>query len=349
MGGGAGFGNGFASGNSFSSVAGANYQQQARVVNTGPVLVGQPIQVGGGNFHGAASSFHGNGFQQQQHHQQQQGHGIVGGNFNNAAFATGHFNGGNNGFVGQNFHAGGQFLNGGAGIQTVNAPQFLPSPNPGPIFNQGPAFVPTGPSAGPTVVQKHIYVHVPPPEAEEHRQQQTQFLPAAPAQKHYKIIFIKTPNQQPSNAALIQQAAAAQTQEKTLIYVLVKKPEDNLNNLILQQNAAPAFQPTKPEVYFIKYKSRGQAQGQHQQEEIIGGGQAIQNGGAIISEGGNANLGGAIIGATASGNGQIAAGNFLGESHDHGFGTGSSQNSQTVIQGNANHNGASHSEYGVPH
>lgn len=42
---------------------------------------------------------------------------------------------------------------------------------------------------GGTTVQKHIYVHVPPPEPEEFRPQRP--ISVGQAQKHYKIIFIK--------------------------------------------------------------------------------------------------------------------------------------------------------------
>lgn len=42
---------------------------------------------------------------------------------------------------------------------------------------------------GAAVVQKHIYVHVPPPEPEESIPQRA--IPVQQAQKHYKIIFIK--------------------------------------------------------------------------------------------------------------------------------------------------------------
>jgi hypothetical protein len=99
---------------------------------------------------------------------------------------------------------------------------------------------------------KISYVHVPPPEDEVHQQQQAQ-LATAP-RKHYKIIFIKAP----SAPSIAQQAAAAaaQNEEKTLIYVLVKKPEEI-------DAAAPALPsalaPSKPEVYFIKYKTQSEA------------------------------------------------------------------------------------------
>lgn len=44
-----------------------------------------------------------------------------------------------------------------------------------------------------------------------------------------------------------------QNEEKTLVYVLVKKPEEQPEIVIPTQ--APT-QPSKPEVYFIKYKTQ---------------------------------------------------------------------------------------------
>lgn len=46
--------------------------------------------------------------------------------------------------------------------------------------------------AGGTLVQKHIYVHVAPPEPEELRPQRP--ISAGQSTKHYKIIFIKAPS-----------------------------------------------------------------------------------------------------------------------------------------------------------
>jgi hypothetical protein len=99
----------------------------------------------------------------------------------------------------------------------------------------------------------HSYVHVPPPEDEVQVQQQQAF--AAAPRKHYKIIFIKAP----SAPSISQQVAAAQAQnsEKTLIYVLVKKPED-ISNFEAPEPSSP-LAPSKPEVYFIKYKTQKEA------------------------------------------------------------------------------------------
>ncbi|CAB0029140.1 unnamed protein product [Trichogramma brassicae] len=101
------------------------------------------------------------------------------------------------------------------------------------------------------VVHKHVYVHLPPPEADEHLAPTVIRTAPAQPQKHYKIVFIKAPTvQQP---APIVHAPAVQNEEKTLIYVLVKKPEEQQEVVI---PAAQPATPTKPEVFFIKYKAQ---------------------------------------------------------------------------------------------
>lgn len=79
------------------------------------------------------------------------------------------------------------------------------------------SFVPSQPApSSNTLIQKHIYVHVPPPDEEEYRQPLPQFSQPN-RQKHYKIIFIKAPTG-PSVSQQIAQAQLAQQQlleEKT--------------------------------------------------------------------------------------------------------------------------------------
>lgn len=97
------------------------------------------------------------------------------------------------------------------------------------------------------VVTKHVYVHVAPEDP-------PQLLPppAAP-RKHYKIIFIKAPTQASHQRQVIQAAAQqAPIEEKTLVYVLVDRPQQQV---VVQ----PPVQPSKPEVYFIKYKAAAAA------------------------------------------------------------------------------------------
>eukprot|EP00099_Drosophila_melanogaster_P009505 NP_001262245.1 TweedleG, isoform B [Drosophila melanogaster] len=104
------------------------------------------------------------------------------------------------------------------------------------------------------LVSKDIYVHVPPAEEPEDRYPQP-VLPPAPPRKHYRIVFIKAPTTSVSKAALrIKQAPV---EEKTIIYVLTKKP-DPLDLQTAIEEIAPK-QPSKPEVFFIKYKTQEEA------------------------------------------------------------------------------------------
>ncbi|EDV42845.2 uncharacterized protein Dana_GF16822 [Drosophila ananassae] len=104
------------------------------------------------------------------------------------------------------------------------------------------------------LVSKDIYVHVPPVEEPEERYPQP-VLPPAPPRKHYRIVFIKAPTPSVSKAALrIKQAPV---EEKTIIYVLTKKP-DPLDLQTAIEEIAPK-QPSKPEVFFIKYKTQEEA------------------------------------------------------------------------------------------
>lgn len=101
------------------------------------------------------------------------------------------------------------------------------------------------------VIHKHVYVHVPPPEAPEYKAPKY-VAPAPPPQKHYKIVFIKAPTP-PTPTAPSLPALPPQDEEKTLIYVLVKKPQEAPEVVFPTQ--APT-QPSKPEVYFIRYKTQ---------------------------------------------------------------------------------------------
>lgn len=74
-----------------------------------------------------------------------------------------------------------------------------------------------------------------------------------PVQKHYKIVFIKAPSPPKQQAPVLP--PIQQSEEKTLVYVLVKKPDEQPDIVI--PTPAPT-QPSKPEVYFIRYKTKKQ-------------------------------------------------------------------------------------------
>lgn len=102
-----------------------------------------------------------------------------------------------------------------------------------------------------TQVHKHIYVHVPPKDFEDEEMAPRVVHQVAPKQKHYKIVFIKAPSAPAIRAPVVP--PTPQNEEKTLIYVLHKKPEAQPDIVI--PSPAPT-KPSKPEVYFIKYKTR---------------------------------------------------------------------------------------------
>ena len=79
-------------------------------------------------------------------------------------------------------------------------------------------------------------------------------VPIQPPQKHYKIVFIKAPAPQAPAAPII--SVQPLNEEKTLVYVLVKRPDEQEEVVI--PTAAPTA-PSKPEVYFIRYKTQVKA------------------------------------------------------------------------------------------
>eukprot|EP00099_Drosophila_melanogaster_P019415 NP_610707.2 tweedlebeta [Drosophila melanogaster] len=123
-----------------------------------------------------------------------------------------------------------------------------PAAQPLPVYGPPAAFY-GPPAASEALVTKNVYVHVPPEEPE--------FYPAsspiqtAVPKKHYKIIFIKAPN--PPTPVRQVLPPPVQDEHKTLVYVLVKKPEEQ-QPVILP--APEPTEPSKPEVYFIKYKQQ---------------------------------------------------------------------------------------------
>lgn len=102
------------------------------------------------------------------------------------------------------------------------------------------------------IVTKHFYVHAAPEEPEE--PEEPQFVHVGRPQKTYKIIFIKAPTYA-SQSRIIP--IFPQNEEKTIVYVLSKKPELSQD---IQLPQPKTTEPTKPEVFFIKYKTQQEAE-----------------------------------------------------------------------------------------
>lgn len=115
---------------------------------------------------------------------------------------------------------------------------------PLPVYGAPAPFY--GPPAE-ALVTKNVYVHVPPEEPESYPV--VAAIQTAAPKKHYKIIFIKAPS--PPTPVRQVVPPSVQDEHKTLVYVLVKKPEEQQPLII--PTPTPT-EPSKPEVYFIKYK-----------------------------------------------------------------------------------------------
>lgn len=156
-----------------------------------------------------------------------------------------------------------ELINGFEIIILGSAPSFVSAPSSHSTFSGSFGSAPSasfnslgsgsfGLSAGAeqAIVQKHIYVHVPPPDHDDLVEQRYQIAPVQ-KQKHYKIIFIKAPSAPSINAQALLQRQQVQNEEKTLVYVLVKKPE-SLSEIQELVPSAPPTPPSKPEVSVYK-------------------------------------------------------------------------------------------------
>lgn len=112
----------------------------------------------------------------------------------------------------------------------------------------------------PIVHKQFITVAAP----EEHESlERVKHLVIGRPQKNYRVVFIKAPSSSSANVKL--SAEYAPKEEKTVIYVLSKKD----STLEVNDIATPAPTiPSKPEVFFIKYKTDAEAS--HAQQQIQG-------------------------------------------------------------------------------
>ncbi|KAF5286132.1 hypothetical protein FQA39_LY16415 [Lamprigera yunnana] len=155
--------------------------------------------------------------------------------------------------------------------------------------------------------QKHVYFYAA-PEEEHGSRLRINIVPNS--QRNTKIIFVKAPTYGSVTPEVI--APQSLSEDRTLVYVLVKRPE-NGGQITIPTGAG--VKPSKPEVYFIKYKTQHDA---HQQ--ITGGLQGQQVGSHVpdlgnessfvqtLSSGSSSVIGGAHGGGIIGGGGSIGIG-----------------------------------------
>ncbi|EDW00332.1 uncharacterized protein LOC6565386 [Drosophila grimshawi] len=149
----------------------------------------------------------------------------------------------------------GDLISGGIGVG-------LPNPGQLPLSNHaGDKYLPPASTTSAPIINKKFYL-VSAPE-DRGNDGKVKHLVLGRPQKNYRVVFIKAPAG--DNGNVKYSAEFAPQEEKTVIYVLSKKD----NDLDAGDIATPApTQPSKPEVFFIKYKTDEEAN--HAQKEIQG-------------------------------------------------------------------------------
>ncbi|KAK4881914.1 hypothetical protein RN001_005233 [Aquatica leii] len=104
--------------------------------------------------------------------------------------------------------------------------------------------------------QKHVYFYAS-PNGEEYTRLRINVVPKS--HKNTKIIFVKAPH----HAGVIPEVVAPPSlaEDKTLVYVLVKKPVDGQS---IDIPAGLGVKQLKPEVFFLKYNNKHEAESQIQ-------------------------------------------------------------------------------------
>jgi len=103
-------------------------------------------------------------------------------------------------------------------------------------------------------VFRHVYVHAA-PDFPEDQQARVIRIPGG-QDKHVNIIFVKTPSQSANQQTEV--ILPDRDEQKTVVYVLHRKFDPTTDLKIRAPRPQP---PTKPDVYFIRYKENNGAAG----------------------------------------------------------------------------------------
>ncbi|CAL8126900.1 unnamed protein product [Orchesella dallaii] len=138
------------------------------------------------------------------------------------------------------------------GVPSPNA--YLPPQVNHPPAQQNEVFISPRPRDAPIDLKvfRHVFVHSAPND-EPQKQEIRRIRGPGGDEKHVNVIFVKAP----APAAPDQQVVDVQNDggRKTLVYVLLKKAADAPD--VKFSGPAPT-KPSKPEVYFIRYKDPAQ-------------------------------------------------------------------------------------------
>ncbi|XP_034663438.1 LOW QUALITY PROTEIN: uncharacterized protein LOC117898292 [Drosophila subobscura] len=165
------------------------------------------------------------------------------------------------------------------------------------------------------IVSKRFYIHSAPEEAEDYKERH---ITVGVPKRNYNVVFIKSP--QRNNKKTIK-ISPASNEEKTVIYVLSKKGESDVQAEVVEQ----ASSTSKPEVFFIKYKTQEEAahaqqQIQAQYDALGGSSQLTDEGVAPVTS---------VIGALGGNDGHVEAGGLGGTGGGQIISSGSAGSSHT--------------------
>ncbi|XP_030371295.1 uncharacterized protein LOC115621722 [Scaptodrosophila lebanonensis] len=127
-----------------------------------------------------------------------------------------------------------------------------------------------------TVVSKRFYIHSAPEDADEDYKER--HITVGVPKRNYNVVFIKSP--QRSNKKTSIKISPAVNEEKTVIYVLNKKADSSDVQAEVIEHASST---SKPEVFFIKYKTNEEAA--HAQQQIQAQYDALGGSSQITDEG----------------------------------------------------------------
>ncbi|XP_017849979.1 keratin, type I cytoskeletal 9 [Drosophila busckii] len=297
------------------------------VSNYGPLGAFQGASVGSllsGSSHGHGSHYSGGGGATYASAPASSGYSSSGdGSSNYGGSSSAHYGGGGGGGYSQS--SGGSSFTG-----------FAPTPNIGfgslsgyqaPSYQQEQQQEQRASFEAPLIHKQFFTVAAP----EEHESlERVKHLVIGRPQRNYRVVFIKAPSSSSANVKL--SAEYAPKEEKTVIYVLSKKD----STLEVNDIATPApTLPSKPEIFFIKYKTDAEAAHAQQQiqaeyDRIEGSSEHTNDGVAGVQSvvgildaangGGSIATGGSYGGSTGGSYGGSTGGNYASGSSSHAAG-----------------------------
>ncbi|XP_017845760.1 uncharacterized protein LOC108602224 [Drosophila busckii] len=154
------------------------------------------------------------------------------------------------------------------------------------------------------IVSKRFFIHSAPEDVDEDYKER--HITVGVPKRNYNVVFIKSP--QRSNKKTSIKISPAVNEDKTVIYVLSKKTDSSdVHAEVVEQQSSTS----KPEVFFIKYKtneeaSHAQQQIQAQYDALGGTSQLTDEGVAPVTSvigalGSGADAGATSIGSTGAG------------------------------------------------